>query len=134
MLKGKPAKIFLMIGINDVSHDLSADSIVGMIRQVVTKIKKDSPRTQLYLQSILPVNDEFTRFPKVHNKTDVIIAINQGIKTLAAEVNCPYIDVYSHLVAPGTQVLDKKYTNDGLHLLGTAYVQWKKCLLPYLKK
>lgn len=134
ILKGKPAKIFLMIGINDVSHDLSADSIVGMIKQVVIKIKKDSPRTQLYLQSILPVNDEFTRFSKVHHKTDVILAINKGIKAFASEVNCPFIDVYAHLVAPNTQVLDKKYTNDGLHLLGTAYLQWRKCLLPYLKK
>lgn len=134
ILKGKPAKIFLMIGINDVSHDLSADSIVGMIKQVVTKIRKQSPTTRLYLQSVLPVNDEFTRFPKVHNKTEVVIAINKGLKCLAKEVGSPFIDVYSKLVAPGTQVLDKQYTNDGLHLLGNAYLQWKKCLLPYLKR
>lgn len=134
ILKGKPAKIFLMIGINDVSHDLSADSIVGMIKLVVNKIRKQSPTTNLYLQSVLPVNDEFSRFPKVHNKTEVIIAINKGIKKIAKEVGCPFIDVYSKLVASGTQVLDKQYTNDGLHLLGTAYLQWKKCLLPYLKR
>lgn len=133
MLKGKPAKIFLMIGINDISHDLSADSIVGMIKQVVLKIKKDSPTTKLYIQSVLPVNDEFTRFVKVHHKTAVIVELNKGLKSLANEVHCPYIDVYSHLIAPGTQVLDKQYTNDGLHLLGKAYLQWKKCLLPYLK-
>ncbi len=133
ILKGKPAKIFLMIGINDVSHDLSADSIVGMIKQIVDKVKTDSPPTKLYVQSILPVNDEFTRFPKVHNKTQVILDINKGLKLLTKEKHCTFIDLYPHFTAPGTQSLDKKYTNDGLHLMGAGYLQWKKFLTVYLK-
>jgi len=133
ILKGKPAKIFLMSGINDVSHDLTADSVVVMLRKLVIKIKTDSPKTKLYLQSLLPVNDEFTRFPKVHNKTQVIIDINKGIKLLAKEKGCTYIDLYSRLIAPGTQSLDKKYTNDGLHLLGPGYLIWKEVLKPYVK-
>ena len=133
ILKGKPAKIFLMSGINDVSHDLTADSVVVMLRKLVIKIKTDSPKTKLYLQSLLPVNDEFTRFPKVHNKTQVIIDINKGIKLLAKEKGCTYIDLYSRLIAPGTQNLDKKYTNDGLHLLGPGYLIWKEVLKPYVK-
>lgn len=31
ILPGHPAKLFLLIGINDVSHDLSADSVVTLI-------------------------------------------------------------------------------------------------------
>jgi Lysophospholipase L1 and related esterases len=31
ILKGKPAKIFLLTGINDVSHDLTADSVLVCI-------------------------------------------------------------------------------------------------------
>ena len=55
ILKGKPAKIFLLIGINDVSRGTSADTIVNQIARITRKIKEDSPKTKLYLQSILPV-------------------------------------------------------------------------------
>lgn len=133
ILKGKPAKIFLLTGVNDVSHDLTADSILVMYRKLVSKIKSDSPKTKLYIQSILPVNDEFTRFPKVHNKTQVIHDINKGLKQLAKENGYTYIDLYTHFIAPGTQSLDKKYTNDGLHLLGPGYLVWKEVLKPYVK-
>jgi len=133
VLKGKPAKIFVLTGINDVSHDLTADSVLALYRTLVNKIKADSPKTELYIQSLLPVNDEFTRFPKVHNKTQVILDINKGLKQLAKEKKCTYIDLYSHLIAPGTQSLDKKYTNDGLHLLGAGYLVWKEVVMPYLK-
>lgn len=133
ILKGKPAKIFLLTGVNDVSHDLMADSILVMYRKLVSKIKSDSPKTKLYIQSILPVNDEFTRFPKVHNKTQVILDINKGLKQLAKENGYTYIDLYTHFIAPGTQSLDKKYTNDGLHLLGPGYLVWKEVLKPYVK-
>lgn len=133
ILKGKPAKIFLLTGVNDVSHDLTADSILVMYRKLVNKIKSDSPKTKLYIQSVLPVNDEFTRFPKVHNKTQVILDINKGLKQLAKENGYIYIDLYTHFIAPGTQSFDKKYTNDGLHLLGPGYLVWKEVLKPYVK-
>lgn len=133
ILKGKPAKIFLLTGVNDVSHDLTADSILVMYRKLVSKIKSDSPKTKLYIQSVLPVNDEFTRFPKVHNKTQVILDINKGLKQLAKENGYIYIDLYTHFIAPGTQSFDKKYTNDGLHLLGPGYLVWKEVLKPYVK-
>jgi hypothetical protein len=104
-----------------------------MYKQLVSKIKSGSPKTKLYIQSLLPVNDEFTRFPKVHNKTQIILDINKGLKLLAKEKGYIYVDVYSHLTAPGTQSLDKKYTNDGLHLLGPGYLVWKGLLKPYVK-
>lgn len=132
ILKGKPAKIFLLTGVNDVSHDLTADSILVMYKKLVSEIKSDSPKTKLYIQSVLPVNDEFTRFPKVHNKTQVILDINKGLKQLAKENGYIYIDLYTHFIAPGTQSFDKKYTNDGLHLLGPGYLFLKEVLKPYV--
>ncbi|MEG1684789.1 MAG: GDSL-type esterase/lipase family protein [Bacteroides sp.] len=132
ILKGTPAKIFLMIGVNDISHDLEADTIVKMIAKVVNKIKSDSPRTLLYIQSALPVNDSFTRFPKVHGKTSVIIALNEGLKQLSTTTESTYIDLYTHFVAPGTDSLNPHFTNDGLHLKGEGYLLWKEILLPYL--
>lgn len=133
IVQGKPAKIFLMIGINDVSHDLSTDSIVGNIAQIVRKIRRDSPATQLYIQSMLPINNSFGQYRKLTGKEPQIIEINQRLEQLAAAEQCTYIDLYSHLTAPGSKDLDPAYTNDGLHLLGDAYLVWKEVLQPYLK-
>ena len=49
IVKGKPAKIFLLIGINDVSRGTSADKIISEISMIVRKIKQESPKTKLYL-------------------------------------------------------------------------------------
>lgn len=130
---GKPAKIFLMIGINDVLHDLSTDSIMGNITRIVQKIRRETPSTRLYLQSLLPFNSSFGKFSKLAGKEPQIVEINQRLKQLAATEQCTYIDIYSHLTVPGTATLDPAYTNDGLHLLGNAYLVWKAVLLPYLK-
>lgn len=62
ILPGHPAKLFLLIGVNDISHDLAPDSIVDMIRMTVERIRKESPDTKLYLQSLLPFNESFGRY------------------------------------------------------------------------
>ena len=133
IVQGKPAKIFLMIGINDVSHDLSTDSIVGNIAKIVRKIRKETPSTQLYIQSMLPTNDSFGQYRKIVGKAPQIVEINQKLEQLAASEQCTYIDLYSHLITPGTTELNPAYTNDGLHLLGDAYLVWKEVLQPYMQ-
>ena len=133
IIAGKPAKIFLMIGINDVSHDLSTDSIVGNIARVVKKIRQETPSTQLYIQSMLPTNDSFGQYRKIVGKAPKIVEINQRLKHPAEAEQSTYIDLYSPLIPPGTTELDPAYTNDGLHLLGDAYLVWKKVLLPYIE-
>ena len=68
ILPGHPAKLFLLIGVNDVSHDLTTDTIVGMIRVTVERIRKESPDTKLYLQSLLPINESFGRYKRLAGK------------------------------------------------------------------
>ena len=133
IIKGKPAKIFLMIGINDIAHHLSTDSIVKNITKIIRKIKKETPSTQLYIQSLLPTNDSFERFKTIMGKTPQIIEINQQLEELAPIEKYTYIDLFPHLTPPGTPALDPQYTNDGLHLLGDGYLVWKDVLLPYLQ-
>lgn len=53
-----------MAGINDVSHDLSTDSVVTLITKVIEKIQTESPRTKLYIQSLLPINESFGRYKR----------------------------------------------------------------------
>lgn len=134
ILKGKPAKIFLLIGINDVNRGTPADTIVSRIGMIARKIKADSPKTKLYLQSVLPVTDHYKMFQGHTSRWQVIPEINKGLIRLAAEEGATYIDLYSHFVDEKTGKMNINYTNDGLHLLGKGYVKWVEIVKPYIKK
>ena len=132
ILNGKPAKIFLLIGINDVSHDVAADSIVRAISKIVLKIGTHSPQTKLYIQSVLPVNPDFGLFLKATTRGDEVLKINSGLKELCSKHVLTYIDAYSALKEEASEKLRPEYTNDGLHLLGKGYLKWVEVLRGYI--
>lgn len=134
ILKGKPAKIFLLIGINDVSRGTSADTIVSRIGLITRKIKHDSPKTELYLQSVLPVTDHYKMFNGHTSRWKEVKKINDGLINLAAKENVTYVDLYSHFVDPKTGKMNIEYTNDGLHLLGKGYLKWADIVRTYINE
>lgn len=133
IVKGKPAKIFLLIGINDVARGTSADTIVSHIRLIVDKIKAESPRTKLYLQSVLPVNEHYGMFSGHTSRWQVVPQINVLLKQLAEEKQVTYIDLYSRF-ANSDGKMNIEYTNDGLHLMGKGYLLWRDIVKPYVKE
>lgn len=132
ILPGRPKKIFFLIGANDVSHDLTVDSIVTAITQVVDRIQQESPKTKLYLQSLLPINESFGRYKRMTGKTDTIPAINKQLEVMAKERNVPFINLYPLFTVSGTNVLREELTGDGLHLNDEGYKIWAEALKPYL--
>jgi len=124
ILTGKPRKIFLMIGVNDLEHGASTDSTVNGIIRIAERIAKESPNTILYIQSLLPVNDQFGKFPKHTNKGVAIIEINDRLKLFCKSHNLPYLDLYRSFKNKDDEKLNPKYTNDGLHLMGEGYMLW----------
>ena len=118
VVNGAPAKIFLLIGINDVDRGASADTIVERIGMIVDKIRKDSPSTKIYLQSVLPVSDHYKMFNGHTSRWQVVPEINKGLVRLAADRGVKYIDLYSHFIDNTTGKMNIEYTNDGLQQLG----------------
>lgn len=131
--KGKPSKIFLLIGTNDLSRGKSVDEVAKNVAKIVERVKRESPKPKLYVQSVFPVNPKFNKFLGHMNRQKDIAALNAKIKAIAARHGVTYIDVYKSLVIPSTDVMNPEYTNDGLHLLGKGYQKWVDVLKPYLK-
>lgn len=132
--KGKPSKIFLLIGTNDFAHGKSMDEIAKNVEKIVERVKRESPKTKLYVQSVFPVNPKLnTNFSGHMDRKKDIAALNAKIKAVAVRHGVTYIDVYKSLVTPSTDVMNPEYTNDGLHLLGKGYQKWVDVLKPYLK-
>ncbi len=133
VLGGQPAKIFLLIGINDVARGTSADTIVARILRIAKKIGEDSPRTKLYVQSVLPVNDCYGMFKGHTSRGDVVLEINRLLQEKAVEGRFTYIDLHSHFCNEEGK-MNPEYSNDGLHLLGKGYLLWKQIVLPYVNE
>jgi len=132
ILPGKPSKIFLMIGVNDLEHGCTPDSVVINIIRIANRIIDESPKTILYIQSILPVNDKFGKFPKHTNKGEAIILINNKIKHYCQDQKLTYIDLYHSFKNKDDEKLNPDYTNDGLHLMGEGYMLWIQLISKYV--
>jgi lysophospholipase L1-like esterase len=125
--KGKPAKVFILIGINDISRNIPDSVIIGNYQKIVRQIKKASPATRIYFQTLMPVNNEFTQFKNHYNKDQHILAVNEGLKKLGASEKFTVIDLYPHFQNADGK-LDAKYTIDGLHLNASGYKLWAEIL------
>jgi lysophospholipase L1-like esterase len=130
--RSKPAKVFLLIGINDLSRGVSKDTVFANISKIATRIRKDSPKTKVYIQSILPVNDSFGLFKGHTNKTAEVLWVNEQLKEWCTKGNAGFVDLYSRFKQPDSEKMNPKYTNDGLHLLGDGYLLWAEIIKPYL--
>lgn len=130
--RSKPAKVFLLIGINDLSRGVSKDTVFSNICKIADRIRKESPRTKIYIQSILPVNDSFGLFKNHTNKTDEVIWVNAQLKEWCTRENVGFIDLYSRFKSSDSEKMNPKFTNDGLHLLGDGYLLWVEIIKPYI--
>jgi len=132
VLCGRPAKIFLLIGINDVAHKLTPAQLTSRYASLVEQIRSMSPGTRLYLQSVMPVNNDFGRYKTLFGKEKVIREFNRGIERVAAEQGCTFIDLTPALADPVTGKLRREFTNDGLHLTGEGYKAWVNAIRSYV--
>ncbi len=126
--KRKPKIIFLLIGINDIARGIPDSVIIGNYAKIIARIKEESPKTKVFVQSLLPTNSEFTNFPKHQNKLENVHTVNAALMEMAVSKNCYFLNLYPSFVN-GEGKLSKTFTNDGLHLLGTGYALWKKILI-----
>jgi len=127
----KPAKIFLLIGINNLAAGDVPDTVAQNIFRIARRIHIESPDTRLYVQSILPVNDAFNKFPNHVNKSEQIRLTNVLLQNNAVQNQYTFINLYPYY-CNAQQKLDTLYTNDGLHQKGPGYMLWKHLVYPYL--
>ncbi|RZL60456.1 MAG: sialate O-acetylesterase, partial [Pedobacter sp.] len=75
----KPAKVFVLIGINDVSRDIPDSLILRNYKIIIERIRKGSKKTQIYFYTLLPVNASFEKFKNHYGKDDHILYLNDEI-------------------------------------------------------
>jgi lysophospholipase L1-like esterase len=128
IIRRKPKKIFILIGINDIGRNIPNEVIVSNYRKIIDRLQQQTPLTKIYVQSILPTNKDFTDFKNHQNKTSHVLFVNSELKKMCNEKKIVYVNLYDALLDKEGK-LDKRYTNDGLHLTGEGYLKWKEVLM-----
>lgn len=130
----KPAKIFLLIGINDLARGIPADTVFRNICLIAQKISEATPGTDVFIQSILPVNPSFNKFAGHVNKTEAVKQINKMLKNWCRENNVQFINLFDSFTEKDSNYLNPEFTNDGLHLTAGGYLRWVELITPFLNQ
>lgn len=124
VVSSQPKFIFLMIGINDIGRSVPVEVIAHKTQEILWKIKEKSPSTKVYLQSVLPINEEIIWYSYMKNKSNAIIQLNEQLKSIAAKEKIQFLDLYSHFVDEKGN-LKPELTADGIHLSASGYLLWR---------
>ncbi len=123
----QPEKLFLLIGINDIGKDIPGAVIADNVDKILRGIQSGSPETQIFLQSILPVNVEFPGFPQHYNKEYHILMTNQLLYRVAVERGVEFVNLFPWFL-DDRQRMRADLVTDGLHLNEAGYQLWVKIL------
>lgn len=122
IIKAKPRRIVIHIGANDAALQTPVDETTANLRELLGLIQSLSPKSDVVLQSALPLQPE--HLPAIET-------INTELQRIAEKREIPYVDLHSELFhANGT--LREGLGLSSRHLLSTGYERWAKALTPYL--
>ena len=122
-----PSAIFIQIGTNDLGLNIPIEKIMDNYNNIIQKIHRLSPNVQIFVQSVLPINQDLFLIRKENYTNDNIDILNNMIKKLEGG-NVKYIDLNSHF-KDSKGNLNKEYSSDGLHLNGSGYQKWKSIFI-----
>ena len=126
-INGKPKKVFMMIGTNDIATsgglNFSPEQVLAYVKSIVTRIHARSPQTKVYLYSILKNNTS--------NRVEATwLKANELTKAYAdATDKVTYIDLYDKLASVAN---GGAWSYDNLHLTAGAYQAWASTICEYL--
>lgn len=122
-----PKSIFIMAGINDFRNGATSEYVYDKYINIIKIIQEDSPNTNIYIQSTLPVNIKMANH---YYDIKEITELNLKLSKLNSE-KIKYFDIYTLLKTSDGQ-LNAKYTYDGVHLNTLGYSIWTKAISDYV--
>jgi lysophospholipase L1-like esterase len=125
-----PDKIFIMIGVNDLSRKRKISEIIANYEKILRFIQKNSPQTKIFVQSVLPVNEDIP-YRIGHADNDDIIRLNTELKQLCSHHAITFIDLFPFFKNENNK-LKEELTLDGLHPNGKGYLVWKSVIEKYV--
>ena len=119
-------KVYIMLGVNELGWP-RAEVFREQYGKVIDRVREDHPEAEVVIQSLLPVSaKQEAKGSYVNNRR--IAEFNALLEELAAEKDCPYLNV-AEAVTGEDGCLRPELTTDGVHLNTEGCRVW----LDYLK-
>ena len=120
----KPAKAFILIGINDLFRDdMSAQKVYDNIIRIVRRINTNNPETKIYLHTILPTTTSSLK-SKIKQTNSLLI------KAEKVE-SYKLIRLYKEF-SNENDTMNMSLSSDGVHLNNNGYEVWIKKIKEYI--
>ena len=122
IVEDNPDKIFLITGTNDLVNDpeVSALTVFERYEQLIRVIREQLPETELYVQSMLPLNPKSKFYPGFNDRAS---EINKLLSAGSGRYGYFYIDIARALSDENGDLMDV-CTTDGIHLSAYGYFLW----------
>ena len=125
----QPAKIYTMLGTNGLKG-LGPEETVRYYRQLVQQLKADHPDSIIYVQSLMPINEEIFAANYGYELTNAEIdECNELLMQMAGEEEVYFVNC-AEAIKDENGELPAEFTTDGLHFRGEYYNKW----IDYLKE
>lgn len=133
IIQDQPKKIFIEAGINDLGKGVSEADLMTNYTKIIETLQKETPKTQLFIQSIFPVANK-GHYPKYNNSATnaAVVRVNTALKKLAEQKQITFIDLYPNYALNG-EINPSYVIEDGIHFNSAAYALWAQLLGPYLQ-
>lgn len=130
----KPKLVVLNCATNDVAentHHYDKERTLRNIKSMAQLAMAND--IKVILTSVLPAA-KFGWNPSITDSSAKIAELNKSIKALADELNVPYVDYYSPMVAGENKALNPAYSNDGVHPTESGYEVMEAIIVPEIRK
>ena len=125
----QPVKIYTMLGTNGLKG-LGPEETVRYYRQLVQQLKADHPDSIIYVQSLMPINEEIFAANYGYELTNAEIdECNELLMQMAGEEEVYFVNC-AEAIKDENGELPAEFTTDGLHFRGEYYNKW----IDYLKE
>lgn len=117
-----PSKVFINVGLNDLSNKVDNSTIVSNIKEIVRKIKEHDSNIKIYILSLVPLNNnDFTN----------IKSINEDLSKLSS---IEFVDIYEMLKEVNGDTISSLYSENKKDLNSKGYEVLTDALSKYLEK
>ena len=122
IVKGRPHKVFVVIGTNDLGMGVAPKRIVRNLESIVDRLRDATPETQVYLHELFPRKAGYAKRTR---------ALNAEIRRVAQVRSLPIVRIFDRF-ADDRGAIRHELTYDDLHLSGRGYQEWYAQLEPHL--
>ena len=120
LLPENPKSAFIMLGVNDIKVKVPWEVAYQNFYNLIYTIKSFSPKTEIFIISVLPTN--YLNFNVYDIDNSEIVKLNQSLKNMSSKYNLNFINCHDDFLNENGD-LDENLTYDGLHLNQIGYTK-----------